>query len=361
MTGTVRLIDQITIELRDSDGHTLPVYVNVFDNTLSLRWLSALRRVLDNNLHLEKNYCFLGWPEATRNGSFLCKNINQSIQAINDAQLGYRIQDFFDIKDIISAGPVGDNEPGMKIDQTRMNNLHRYFEDLQGVSGNMSTFYTAANAETRWHIRQLNLLCHELETWALSWRKLHHAPDWVRPSQLMCWLNAPRFQLEENDFELFGIDSLHRDLGGVYVGVNKAIGKHHWEVFMDEGKDSRIDELTTTSLRSQTEAAADFDIEWAQSTHGHPWMSNTLHDFRAWLCANGFDPDDKALTIGHPKVAQVDLVRSFGSDNFRNIWTQLNRNLDVFSVKLGDSVAYYNYRWSDDNYMQMQIEFLQGR
>jgi len=39
---------------------------------------------------------------------------------------------------------------------------------------------------------------------------------------------------------LFGVETMNRSLGGVYVGVNKAVGKHHWEVFNDEGRDSRI-------------------------------------------------------------------------------------------------------------------------
>jgi hypothetical protein len=146
----------------------------------------------------------------------------------------------------------------------KTNHLHRYFEDLQGVSGAMSTYYTAADPDTRWHIRQLNLLCHELESLVLSMRKAVQAPDWRRPSQLMCWLHAPRFVLETADYELFGIDTINRSMGGVYVGVNKAVGKAHWEVFNDEGRDSRISELVTSTLRSQTEAAVDFDIEWFQ-------------------------------------------------------------------------------------------------
>lgn len=361
MTGTNPLIEQITIELRDIDSNRFPIYIDVYRNSLSERWLAALDDVLRQNLHLEKNYCFLGFPDSERSGDYLCDRINDTIAAINDANLGYTINDHFCLQDLLGSGPVGDQEPGLKLDQGRLNNLHRYFEDMQGTSQRLSAFYIAADATARWHIRQLNLLCHELETWALSWRKAHYAPDWVRPSQLMCWLNAPRFQLTEDDFELFGIDSMYRDLGGVYVGVNKAVGKHHWEVFNDEGHDSRIDELTTSSLRAQTEAAADFDIEWAQDTRGHPWMHRQLSDFRTWLTHNGFDPDDKSLTIGHPKVAQVNLADSFGTTDFRQVWAQLDRNLDVYSVKLGDSVAYYDYRWSDDNYMNMQIEFLQGK
>ena len=51
------------------------------------------------------------------------------------------------------------------------------------------------------------------------------------------------------------------------------MAKHHYEVFQDEGADSRLDELTTTTLKPQTEAAGDFDIEWGQATRDRPFMT----------------------------------------------------------------------------------------
>lgn len=361
MTGTKASIECIELDLRDRKTQSrITVTIDVMDNHLSRKWLQAVVSVVEKNLHLEKNYCFLGFPESPRDGEFLCRAINASVRAINDADLGYRIEHEFDISTALLPGPVGPHLPGLCIDHDQFNRLHRYFEDLQGVSGNISPYYQRADAATRWHIRQLNLLCHEFETWALSYRKAHHAPDWVRPSQLMCWLLAPRFALTDSDFDLFGIDSLHRDFGGVYVGVNKAIGKHHWEVFQDEGRDSRLDELVTSSMRAQTEAAADFDIEWARDTRGHPWMSQQLDEFRAWLTINGFDPDDASLTIGHPKVAQVDLAASFGTQDVSVVWQKLVSHLDVQRISVAGVTALYDYHWSDDNYMDQQIHCLKG-
>jgi hypothetical protein len=198
------------------------------------------------------------------------------------------------------------------------------------------------------------LLCHEFESWQLSWRKKHTAPEWQRPSQLMCWLNAPRFALDADDYEMFGIDSINRSLGGVFVGVNKAIGKHHYEVFCDEGNRS-IDELTTTSMRSQTEAAGDFDIEWANNPGAFPWQQKQLVKFRTWLVNNGFDPDDKTLTIGHPQVGQVDLIRSFGTDDYRKVWSNLETRLNIWSIRSSSAQATYPYLWSDTDYMQQQV------
>ncbi len=350
MTGTNQsLLDVVEIEL-GTPQDSLRVYVNVYNNSLSHNWLTALNHLIAQRYHLEKNYCFLGFADGPRNGAYILEQINLSIQAINESTIDYHIQDSFDINNSV-------NSQG-GINHEHFNQLHRYFEDLQGGSGHISDYYWQADNETRWHIRQLNLLCHEFESWQLSWRKKHTAPEWQRPSQLMCWLNAPRFVLDETDYELFGIETINRSLGGVYVGVNKAVGKHHWEVFQDEGRDSRIGELTTTSLKAQTEAAGDFDIEWANNPGTFPWQIKQLAEFRQWLQANGFDPEDKSLTIGHPQVGQVDLMRSFGTEDYREIWPQLNTHLNVLALRTSSAEASYDYSWSDPDYMQQQIRNL---
>jgi hypothetical protein len=346
----VQYLDQITITLRNNNNNFLPVHINVYNNSLSHKWLKALKRLITDNYHLEKNYCFLGFDQSDRTPAYICDQINHSIDAINASNIGYQINDHFTIENTI--------EGQYDLDHKRMNDLHRYFEDLQGTSGAISQYYNQSTPEIRWHIRQLNLLCHEYESLVLSIRKAHTAPEWRRPSQLMCWLNAPRFVLDEQDYELFGIDTINRKLGGVYVGVNKAVGKHHWEVFNDEGRDSRIGELTTTALKSQTEAAGDFDIEWARDPGAFPWQQKQLIEFRQWLIDNGFNPDDQSLTIGHPQVAQVDLIRSFGTTDYSAIWGQLNNFQDVYRISIGATSAEYNYRWSDTDFVQRQIDII---
>jgi hypothetical protein len=354
----MKILEQIEIDLRSRQDTVKTVYVNVYDNSLSRKWLGSLNNLLSNNCHLEKNYCFLGFAEGERNGEVILDQVNRSIEAINDAGLGYVIDDHFTLSNTIESGPVRPGSKGRSLIRSKLNNLHRYFEDLQGVSGSMSPYYKKADAVTRWHIRQLNLLCHEFESWALSYRKLIQAPEWQRPSQLMCWLHAPRFLLDEQDYELFGIETINRSLGGVFVGVNKAVGKHHWEVFQDEGRDSRVGELITDSLRSQSEAAGDFDIEWANNPGNFEWQKKQLVEFRSWLVCNGFDPEDKTLTIGHPQIGQVDLVRSFGSEDYRKIWQQLNNHLDVYAVRSSTTQVVYDYRWNDEDFVDRQIEII---
>ena len=364
-----KILEQIEITLRNRDSKELKtIYIDIFDNSLSQKWLRVFNSLLDNNCHLEKNYCFFGFVNHRRNGQYILDQVNASILAINQANIGYQIDDYFSMDNTLSDSPEDDHRVyaktrfdkvvGRNIIHDKFNWLHRYFEDLQGTSGNISPYYHRANATTRWHIRQLNLLCHEFESWALSYKKELEAPDWQRPSQLMCWLNAPRFALTEEDYELFGINTISRPLGGVFVGVNKAVGKHHWEVFNDEGRDSRVGELISTTLKSQTEAAGDFDIEWSRDPSEFDWQKCMLEDFRQWLHANGFDPNDKSLTIGHPQIGQVDLKRSFGTNNYQDIWTTLNSYLDVYSIKTSSSFAVYDYCWSDTDYMERQIEII---
>ena len=326
------------------------MYIDVADNSLSRKWLAALNNIIASNLHLEKNYCWLGWAESTRNAEYLCTQINRSINAINASDLDYRIQDFFSPANVI--------QHDLDINHDKMNQLHRYFEDLQGTTGAMSPYYNSADDHTRWHIRQLNLLCHELESLVLSMRKVIQAPEWRRPSQLMCWLTAPRFELDTEDLELFGIETINRKLGGVYVGVNKAVGKHHWEVFQDEGRDSRIGELVTTGLRTQSQAAGDFDIEWARDPGAYHWQIKQLAEFRTWLERNGFDPTDPSLTIGHPQVGQVDLSRSFGTQDWEMIYSQLSQHQDVYKIRTSGAQTTYDYCWSDPDYDLQQIRAL---
>jgi hypothetical protein len=360
MTGG-KVLDKVTITLRNYKTQELfPMYINIFDNSLSEKWLIALNHLLKQNYHLEKNYCFMGFVDSDRNGTYILNQINIAIQTINNANIGYSIDDHFTMQNVLESryDPTESKIRHRQLKHERMNDLHRYFEDLQGVSGRMSQFAERATSEVKWHIRQLNLLCHEFESWALSYKKEVEAPEWRCPSMLMCWLNAPRFTLDEKDHELFGIETINRKMGAVYVGVNKAVGKHHWEVYHDEGRDSRIDELTTSTLRSQTEAAGDFDIEWGRSADKIASRQRDLDDFAQWLSNNGFDPQDKNLTLGFPQIGEVDLKKSFGTISPFDIWPALDKHLDVYSVETSDSKAIYDYHWSQKDYIQVQTEII---
>jgi hypothetical protein len=116
----------------------------------------------------------------------------------------------------------------------------------------------------------------------------------------------------------------------------------------------------STTLRSQTEAAGDFDIEWANNPGNYEWQKIRLKEFREWLIVNEFDPEDPALTIGHPQIGQVDLIDTFWTNDYQAIWQRLNTHLDVYSVSTTDARAVYDYCWSDRTYAQQQIDIIGG-
>ena len=72
------MIDEIKMTLKSNNGNMFDVYVDVFDNSLSRKWLAALNHLLSSQYHLEKNYCWIGWTESERTAEYLCQQINHS-------------------------------------------------------------------------------------------------------------------------------------------------------------------------------------------------------------------------------------------------------------------------------------------
>lgn len=337
------------------------------DTDFGRRWLELLKNNLKNKAHLEKNYCWLGWADSPRDADYLCQQINQAIFDINRfnssnywAMAGlkpYAIDDYFSPNLIIQSGEVGVDKPGLKLSHEPMNRLHRYFEDLQGETWNISKYYKLADYETKWAIRQLNDLCHELESWVLSNRKKIQAPEWQRPSQITTFLNAPRQDLQDRDYELFLKNRYDREFGGVYLHWAQ-VGKTQFEVFRDEhGQD--IDEATCSAINSLKFYSGEFDVEWGRDINErHEWHRKEQEEFREWLGRNGFDWNDPKLSLGYIKLGQVNIEKSFGNTDFFDIIKRISKHLDIHQIKIDGVVGIYDYVWSDDNYKQMQIDFL---
>ena len=64
-----KILEQIKIELKNRNTDKLhSVYIDVYDSSLSRKWLVALNSLLTNNSHLEKNFFFLVFNQSQRNG-----------------------------------------------------------------------------------------------------------------------------------------------------------------------------------------------------------------------------------------------------------------------------------------------------
>ena len=360
-------------------SQTIDVHFDIAQNDFTNRWKQQLKKLLAENYHLEKNYCFMGFPDSPRNISYLCDEINSSIVQINkfnstgrwqsSGLKSYHINDLFNTETVmydetlpIGKAVKGDEmvTPGCRLKHDAMNRLHRYFEELQGEAWELSSYYKIADFETKYAIRQLNDLCHELESFVLSFRKSKFEPEWQRPSQINTWLQAPRSNLTDDDFQLFLDNKFDRECGGLYLHWAQ-IGKTHIEVFRDEdGKD--IDDVICSSINSLKYYTGEFDIEWGRdiTEQNAPWLRQEQNEFSQWLERNGFDQNDPKLALGFIKIGQCDLQKSFGTIDPQEIWPILSDHLDVYKVSIDGVENTFDYVWSQDNFKQKQIEVMKS-
>ena len=312
-------------------------------------WFSALQDLLRNHNYLEKNFCFLGFPDSTRNLDFICKELNRATNQINK----FFGKEYW-IPEVYLPSTLRE---GLDPNQDVMNRLHNHFEHLQGTVWELSDYYKRADYETKFAIRQLNNLCHEAESLMLSQRKQQEVPDWVRPSQITTFLNALRIEFPNEHKTTFDETRYDRRFGEVYLHWTQ-IGKTLYEVYRDEnGVD--INDATCDAITHLRYYSGEFDIEWAQDVvfdGSHPWHTREMTGFREWLHRNRFDAQNTEYNYGYHPVGQVNLQSSFGTTDFREVWPILSKYLDILSIETGDLKAVYDYTWADADYYQQQIQ-----
>lgn len=342
--------------------------IELYDTEISENWFTALQQILKEKKYLEKNFCFLGFPNSSRNLHYLCNELNQHIEIINkfnDLNLWqqhglkpYIIEEWFAPETVRfgSEYSAGIGKLGLNIKHGIMNRVHNHFENLQGTVNKLSDYYKKANYETKYSIRQLNNICHEIETLVLSQRKQATDPEWVRPSQITTFFNCSRFDFPESLKKDFNENAYDRKFGEVYLHWSQ-IGKTLFEVFRDE-KGIKIDQTVCDAITHLKYYSGEFDIEWAQDItyNGHyPWHTNEIDDFKNWLLENNFNLKDKKYNFGYHPVGKVQLEKSFGTNDYQSIWKILETHLDIYRIQAGQAVATYDYTWTDLNYKEMQI------
>ena len=357
-------MESVKVTLRNyTTGATIAYEIKPEPTAIARDWLSALKTdILEQKLHLEKNYCFHGFPYTQRSLEYLCNELNRHVRTINRAGIGYTIEDWFtpDVVRFSEDYGVGDQPYlGLRVKHDAMNRLHNHFEVLQGTVENPSKYTAVIDKHTTYAVRQLNNICHEIESLCLSQRKLVKEPFWVRPSQITTFLRAPRHRLTDEHRKGFLQNSYDRELGGVYMHWAQ-IGKTLMEVYRDEG----APELTDTVCEAITHLqyySGEFDVEWGNDVmydERSPWHCSEIDGFESWLRDNNFDPCDTQLSLGYLKIGQVDLVNSFGTQDAQRVWQAMGDHLDIYKIEYDGVSATYPYHWSDTNHEQLQLEQL---
>lgn len=334
----------------------LPYTIDVFEHELGQDWLVALKKLLSSKKILEKNYCFFGFPNTSRNVQYLCSQINQNIQQINQGLAGYKIDLVFNLENIYAVD-YAENGPNHEL----FNKLHNHFEHLQGTVNNLSDWYKKADYETKYAIRQINNLCHELETLILSRRKEQTAPEWIRPSQITTWINADRYDLKIEHKRLFLQNGYDRRFGGVYMHWTQ-IGKTLFEVFHDE-KAPNLSKSVCNAITHLQYYSGEFDVEWGRDivkNSNCAWHDKEQEQFAQWLISNDLDPTDINLSLGYLPIGQVNLKESFGTDDCRYIQNLLSKYLDIYCIEANGVSQTFDYCWTDYDFKEQQIKQLRA-
>jgi hypothetical protein len=350
----------------------LQVKIDLYDNPLCTRFLDALKDNLVKKRILEKNFCFIGWAGSKRNLDYLVMELNKNIEQINSFDFKPKYEkiktfasgDFQYSSDL----PIGkwDNGDisktlGKRLKHESCNLLHRHFERLQGNAWELSPYYKQADHDTKYAIRQLNNICHEIEGWVNADRKMSYEPEWTRPSQIMTFLNAPRIDLHEMDYELFKHNRYDRHLGGVYLHWSQ-VGKTLYEVFRDEDAPKMTDAMCS-EINHQKYYSGEFDIEWGATVTEaqHEFKKQEMDQYRDWLRKNNYNWEDPKLSLGYIKLGQIDMGLAFGNKTFLEVYDEMKNNLNVTGIQIVGSKIWqndYDYSLDDDRWRQIQIEHL---
>ncbi len=361
------LFEKILIEYNNKK-----VKIDIYDTPLGKRFIEALKDNLQQKRILEKNFCFLGFADSNRDLQYLVYELNSSIAKINSFEFDPPYQnihpfcaDDFQYSSNLPIGKAVDGDesatPGKRLKHDACNLLHRYFEELQGTAWHISDYYKQADQETKYAIRQLNNICHEIESWVNADRKKAIEPEWMRPSQITTFLNAPRHDLQEEDFELFKQNRYDRELGGVYLHWSQ-VGKTLYEVFRDEHAPKMTDALCS-EINHQKYYSGEFDVEWGQTIteEQHGFKKEEMDGFRKWLKENNYDWEDPKLSLGYIKLGQVDLESSFQDKSFTKIYNIMKDNLNIKKIQIIGNETYENdfpYTLDSEDWRQIQMEGL---
>lgn len=344
----------VRIFLKSKKGDQIYFDIIPDKSPIGQRWFEQLSFILKNKLSLEKNFCWLGFPDNPRQLPFLCEALNFHIQKINEfSDSGiwdspYLISENFSLENFLQNGVLN---------QSLMNSLHHHFEILQGETEKPSRWYFTANNEVKFAIRQLNLLCHEIEMLMSAKANQARDPEKVGPASIVSFLNAPKFNLQPIDYDQFTLD---RQFGNIFMHYCQ-IGKTHWEAYEDT--DQKIGRSNIIGLQYYS---GEFNIEWGPTYNDESlWWRSKKDDYRCWLRENNFDSNDKSLGHGRLKIGQLDTHKLFelvGSRKISDVHKKISNYLDICRIETicADGMIFndYNQHWDDVGFSERQIQSL---
>lgn len=340
---TQDLYQRFRITYRNTQtGFQLPTEYVIKPHFLSQKWARALHYdyLEDTPNKVEKNFMLQHWEydENNPNGRSLrqlCIEMNRYVDHINnyfdgssERRVPYQITQFFD--------------PPL-VDQQILNEIHHHFELLIGQVWSVSEYYKLADSATCFAIRQLNNLCHEMES--LFRPSFRNSPQWSA-GVYFPFLRVTRYKFIDSDYDHFTQIQYFGDLILHY----SQLGKTPLEAFA--ANDSDVGDDNITGLRY---LSGEFDITFRTDVPEETQrLSTARHNARAfpWIRSRGQDPESKYTGIGFVTIASFDRTL-FPGMRAEEIMAELVKCDDIYKVELIDGAgavvkeSLLDYTWRD--------------
>ena len=334
----------LTLQNPLDDSDTLDIKFNVMNTDIGNDWFDHASTALQNNPRLEKNFCWLGWPDPNRTVEFLAKRLDACVDGINEfadnnveVWEGYRIDKNWD--DITS--------------EDALNQLHHHFEILMGQVWDVAKYMITADDATSYNIRQLNNLVHELAS-----RKVATTN---RGMTIGSYLNPVRELFKESYYDNF---SLQRDFGDVFLHYAQT-GKTPIEAFEDND-----DYVFNNNINALRYMSGEFNIWWCGSMSEIENI-NRKTELKKWLQARDVvleehedfcyyvDHEGNKQGIGWLVVAKIE--HDFQTD--AELADEISKRLNIYKMACYEndemiSSYTWDYKWTDEDYIQNEIDFL---
>jgi hypothetical protein len=259
------------------------LYFNVDDTVIAKKWAKEI----SNNYPLFETERFSNWPKTTKNADYFVTKLNQCIDTVNDYKAGTIL-----------------TKVSLPFNQSTMNYLHKFFEELRGTSDLGTAFYNSAPETVRHALNEFNIVIHEYEHFAFNERtvKITNHPY----ATIVGTFHRPRFLLEDSDYNYF---TYNWEFGRVYINYCE-VGKPLLDVFKDN--DIIVGESNIKPLQYYS---ADFQIKFGLATLPDVYKKRT-EIFNTWFSEReeffkklGIVKGPK-LALGLIPVAAIDLELS---------------------------------------------------
>ena len=343
---TKHLVLTLQNPLNPSDTLDLKIIPETTD--IANAWFNEVIVCLENQLHLEKNFCWLGWPDPNRDVSFLKNRLQTCVNRLNEFSRsnpvwgGYTINEDWD--DISS--------------HDALNQLHHHFEILMGQVWNVSEYMKTADDPTKYQIRQLNNLVHELQ----SRKNVEGVPfKHIEPMSVISYLNIQRSLFEDHYYDYFDIN---KEFGSIFLHYSQT-GKTPIEAFTDN--DDHVFDDNINALRY---LSGEYNIWWGNSL-SQSRISQIKNDLKDWLNSRGLitsegpnfsyyvDQDGNKQGIGWITVAKIQNPFLTKEKLLEEVLPRLNiLKLSAYINNKEVASHHWPYSWADQNYESIELSVL---